>query len=184
MGASLSAIQEHLNQSQEMMRDWAESRRTPFGTRVPKVATPVAAFGFVSTPVAYGTQVNIVPANAPANQDFLVQARPNWYLLICGLILQTAGNGPAPNPGDVSFLIDVDRPLGVTGVGHAEKDYGVVPFTLGDFNFLGPWPTELKHRDGEQLRVKATPIANMGIGLGNFFKAALIGWEWPERGWE
>lgn len=164
------------------MRDWAESRRTPFGTRVPKVALPVAAFASVQVP-AYGTQVNLVPANVPANQDFLVQARPNWYLLICGLILQFSGAGPAPFPGDVQYVIDVDRPLGVSGIGETEKDYSLVEFTIGNFNF-GPFPTELKHRNGEQLRIKATPIANMGTGAGNNFQVGLWGWEWPERGWE
>lgn len=181
--SSAAAIQAELNSAQTMMRDWAESRRTPFGSRVPKVALPVAAFGFVQVP-AYGTQVNIVPANVPANQDFLYRVKPNWYALICGLILQYSGAGPAPLPGDVSYVIDVDRPLGVSGIGETEKDYNGVPFTLGNFNFGLVWPTEFKHKNGETLRVKATPIVNMGTGAGNFFQVALIGWEWPERGWE
>lgn len=178
-----SAGQASLNSIQGLMRDWAYSRRTPFGTVIPKTALPISAFAFAEVP-AYGTQANLVPANAPAAQDYMYQAKPNWYAIICGLILQFTGTGPAPNPGDVSFVIDVDRPLGVTGVGHAEKDYGLVPFVLGAFNQGYPWPTELKHRDGEILRVKATPVVNMGTGAGNFFQVALIGWEWPERGWE
>lgn len=183
MGASTASILADLSQQQTMMRDWAESRRTPFGTRVPKTALPIAAFGFVQVP-AFGTQANIVPAGANPGQDFMYEAKPNWYALICGIVLQFAGAGPAPLPGDVQYVIDVDRPLGVTGIGHAEKDYNVIPFTLGAFTTGYPWPTELKHRNGEQLRIKATAIVNMGTGLGNFFQAALIGWEWPEKGWE
>jgi hypothetical protein len=182
MGSN-TALQAELTSAQTMMRDWAESRRTPFGTRVPKIALPVAAFGFIQVP-AFGTQANILPASVPANQDYIYKVKPNWYALICGLILQFTGTGSAPNPGDLSYTIDVDRPLGVSGVGYTEKDYNAVPFLLGSFTLGFPWPTEFKHKNGEELRIKATAIANMGTGAGNFFQAALLGWEWPERGWE
>jgi hypothetical protein len=166
-----------------LMNAWAEQRQTPFGVVVPKIALKVNAYGVAQVP-AYGTQVNIVGTNQPANQDYLVQARPNWYLLLCGVVLGFQGQGPAPNPNDVQFTIDVDRPLGATQVGYSEKDFGLVTTTLPLPGISTIEPIEFKHRNGERIRVKATPIANMGTGLGNFFSVALYGYEWPERGFE
>jgi hypothetical protein len=177
MAASSVAIhgqQQHVDlvKLQSMIRDFAEARRTPFGTVVPKIAVPVFAFGQAQVP-AYGTQVVLATYTT----------RSNWVSLISGLVLQFTGTGPAPQPTDATFVVDVDRPLGLTE-GYAEKDYGGVPFTLGNFT-LGPvWPVEFRHNNGEVLRIKATANANMGTGVGNFFVGALVGWEWPEQGWE
>jgi hypothetical protein len=160
-----------LVQMQKMIRDFAEARRTPFGTVVPKIAVPVFAFGQAQVP-AYGTQALIATYTT----------RANWVSLICGLVLQYTGAGPAPNPTDVTYVVDVDRPLGTTE-GYSEKDFGAFPWTLGSFTNL-VWPVEFRHNNGEVLRIKATPNANMGIGVGNFFVGALVGFEWPEQGWE
>jgi len=163
-----------LVQVQELMRDWADARRLPFGIPVPKTAVPVTAMGFAAIPAAFGTQVLVVT----------YQARPAWYALLTGIVLQFAGTGPAPRPGDVRYVIDIDRPLGDTVSGYDEKDYAAVPFLLGS-QVTGPiWPVEFHHENGETVRIKATAVANMGHGAGNFFVAALVGYEWPKQGFE
>ena len=158
---------------QDMQRVLAESRQTPFGLRIPKWAIPVTAIGSVEVP-AYGTPVAIAQ----------YQAKANWYLVICGLVLSFQGSGTAPNPGDVSFVVDVDRPAGDFTAGYVEKDYGNIPIPLGSFTQGWNWPVEFRHSNGEIVRIKGTPVANMGTGAGNFFVGCLLGFEWPQQGYE
>ena len=170
MSASATSLQD----VHEQLRDWGETRRSPYGLPIPRQALPVTRFGS-ATGLVYGTQALLLT----------FQARPNWFFLACGIVLGFQGGGNAPNPGDVSYTIDIDVALGsVSGAGYAEKDYGNVPFPLGNVTIGPVWPVEFKHRNGETIRIKGTPIANMGIGAGNFLTAVLLGWEWPEEGWE
>ena len=159
---------------QEMQRVLAESRQTPFGVKVPKWAEPVTRTGYVVVPAAYGTQVQITSH----------QAKANWYAVMFGIVLQFQGGGPAPNPGDVLFNVDIDRPAGDNTAGYIEKDYGSIPFLLGNFTAGPLWPCEFRYSNGETLRIKATPVANMGLDVGNWFVAGLIGFEWPQQGYE
>jgi len=125
---------------------------------------PVTVVGFILTP-GMGLQGEIL--------EYTVKA--NWLSLIEGILLGFTG---APlNPGDATFTVDIDRPLGVTSSGYSEKDYGSFPFAVGDF-IRGPlWPCHFRHRNKETIRVKVTD--NIGVGAG-VFQAALVGWEWPE----
>ena len=164
-----------LRRDQENMRDLAGMRSTPFGVVVPKYATPVTAIGFVAVPAAYGTQAQVVQ----------VQTKADYYAIICALVfgfVSTGGAGPAPFPGDVTFMVDVDRPVGSLE-GYPEKDYGAQPMLLGSLNGF-PWPCDFRIENGEILRIKATPVANMGLGPGNWFTGALLGYEWPKHGFE
>ena len=160
---------------QEMQRVFAKTRQTPFGVEVPKFAIPLTVIGYELV-AAYGT----------ANQVQLAQyqAKANWYAVICGLVLQFMGTGPAPNPGDAIFTVDVDRPVGDYTAGYTEKNYGAVPILLGNFTNGWIWPVEWRHSDGEIIRVKAASIANMGVGAGNWFLCAMLGFEWPQQGYE
>lgn len=158
---------------QRLMQAWTKDRRSPWGTPIPKTAVPVTAFGSVVVPVAFGTQAVVTSYTA----------KPNWTALITGLVAQFAGTGPAPNPGDVAFQVDIDKPL-LSQFGYILKDYGAVPFTLGSLTLGPPWPVEWFVRNGETLRLKATPVAAMGLGAGNFFTGVFVGFEWATRGYE
>jgi hypothetical protein len=161
-----SDVLSRVSEQQQLMTDWADSRRLPSGIVIPKTAIPVFKYGFAVAP-AYGTQVQLAQ----------FQTKANWYSLICGIVLQFSGTGQAPNAGDISFVVDVDVPLGEFG--ETEKDYNGVPFVLGTFAPGEPWPCEFRHNDGEILRIKATPVANMSTGAGNNLVGAFLGWEWP-----
>jgi len=170
-----SAPAQLFEQSQQMASRFSMYRQTQSGLIIPKSATPVFRYGFSVVP-AYGTQVQLVEYDIPVGM----------FSLVCGIVLQFAGTGPAPNPGDVSFTVDIDKPLGSAAtVGYTEIDYASVPFLLGSFVYY-PWQCEFRHQDGETIRIKATPVANMGTGAGNFLLGALLGFEWPKgsRGYE
>lgn len=162
-----------LVQLQQLMNAWADTRRTPWGIEIPKFATPVTVFGTAAVPVAYGTQVLVLQ----------YQVKANFFAFLSGVVLGTDAS-PQPNAGDISWTIDVDRPLGDQVSGYAEKDYGAVPVNLGDFVGGPVWPVEFKHQDGEIIRIKATAVQNMGVGGANVFKACLIGFDWPMQGIE
>ena len=169
----MSAVIAGLQDVQREARDWASSRRSPFGLPIPRVALPVTVFGSAVLTGGYNTQVLLLT----------FQAKANWFFLATGIVLSFAGAGNAPIPGDVRYTIDVDRPLGET-TGYVEKNYNNVPFPLGSLQFGPQWPVEFRHRNLETVRIKGTPLANMGIGAANFLTAALVGWEWPEGGFE
>lgn len=163
-----------LSVPQSLMRAFTPGRMLPSGLVIPKGAVPVTKLGFAVVPAAYGT-----PALLTA-----YQVKANWYAVICGLVLQFQGTGPAPGLGDVSYTVDIDRPLNDFTAGYTEKDYGSVQFALGTFVGGPPWPVEFRHSNGETIRVKGTPVANMGLGAGNFLIGCLLGFEWPQEGFE
>ena len=156
--------------SQEQMQiALAEARKTPFGLRIPKSAVPVTSIGYAEA-AAYGTQALLTT----------YQAKSGYVLLITGIVLQFQGNGQAPNPGDVNFTVDIDRALGDTTGGYTEKDYGAIPILLGSFTQGWVWPCEFRHVNNEIIRIKGTPVANMGVGAGNSLIGCLLGFEWPQ----
>lgn len=154
---------------QKNMQAWAGDY-TPPTKKVPIHAVPLNILGFVQSP-AYG----------PANQALILTytVRANWACLITHIVLGFAGPAPAPLPGDITWAIDIDRPLG-SQAGYFEKDYGAVQIPLGTFSNL-PWPVNFSHRNNEVIRVKGITNQNVGTGAGSFLTAALLGYEWPEE---
>lgn len=150
------------------------SRRSSMGVAVPRAAVPVTVFGQVVVPAAYGTQALIAQFTCKAN----------YYAAFHGLVVGWSGTGQAPGPGDILFSVDIDRPLGAINTGYPERDYGAVPFSLGSLVPGDPWPVDFRHHNGEVIRIKATAVANVGIGVGNFFTASLLGQTWPQDGSE
>ncbi len=169
-----SSVLSSLSDLQQQASDFASSRRSPFGLPLPRVALPVNKFGFAALTAGYGVEVLLL--------QFPIKA--NWFFLATELVLGFTGTGNAPNAGDVSYTVDIDIPLGgAQGKGYYEKDFQAVPFPLGS-TLQGPWKVEFRHRNRETIRIKGTPVANMGVGASNFLVATLSGWEWPEGGFE
>jgi hypothetical protein len=133
---------------------------------IPKTARPIAVFGYESLGAAvYGTPVEIL--------QYTVKA--NYFALFQAVVFDCIG-GTAPGPGDVTYAIDVDRPVGAT-TGYTERDYGAVPFSLGAFQNGPVWAVEFKHWNQEVIRIKGTPVANVLTSPGTLV-ACLLGWEW------
>jgi len=151
---------------QNNMQAWAGDYAPP-DRKIPIHAVPLNILGFVQSP-AFGIQVTILTYTV----------RANYACLITNVVLQFQGAAPAPLPGDITWAIDIDRPLG-SMAGYFEKDFGNVQIPLGTFANL-PWPVEFRHRNQEVIRVKGTTNQNVGTGPGNFLCAALLGYEWPE----
>jgi len=150
--------------SQQLAHDFQAARTTKYGIPIPRTALPVTILGFIASG-GMAVQVEIL--------EYTVKA--NWFCLIDEILLGFTG---APlNPGDATFTVDIDRPLGVTNSGYSEKDYGAFPFAVGSFTLGRLWWCNFRHRNKETIRVKVTD--NIGVGAG-VFQAALLGWEWPE----
>jgi len=167
---SLAPTADSLVTLQRQMQSWATARRTPTGLVIPPIAIPVNVFAFLQVP-PYGTQGLILS----------YQIRPDWQAVIHGVVMGFQGQGPAPLPGDVTFVADIDRPLGSTA-GYTIKDYDSVQLSIGNITAPPPSPCEWRQRNGETIRVKGTANANMGFGAFNFFVAAIYGHEWPQTG--
>lgn len=150
------------------MLAWAGTKR-PRVDLIPDHAIPVTVLGYAVAPVyGAGNQVQILQ----------YQVRANWACLITSIVFAFQGALPAPLPGDITWCVDIDRPLGSTA-GYFEKDYGQVQLSLGSLQML-PWPVRFRHRNGEIIRVKGYTNQNVSTGAGNFLTAALIGYEWTE----
>jgi len=152
------------------MQSWGGDYAPP-DRKIPIHAIPLNIIGFVASP-AFGA------ANQVTVLTYTVRA--NWACLITNIVLQFQGPAPAPLPGDITWAVDIDRPLG-SQAGYFEKDFGAVGVSLGTFANL-PWPVNFKHRNQEVIRVKGITNQNVATGAGAFLCAALLGFEWPEEG--
>lgn len=168
MSSALFKPRPSLQTVQSNMRDWV-AQQVPEIRRVPEEAIPFAKYGFLQVP-AYGN----------GNLVCFYTVRANWAGLIDHIVLQYQGPAPAPLPGDIQWIIDVDRGFSGIGEGYFERNYGDLRLpSLGTWEI--PWPVAFRHRDNETVRVKAKAIQNVATGPGAFFTAALMGWEWPEN---
>jgi hypothetical protein len=161
----------------EGLQALSATRRSPWGTPIPRSARPVFASGFAVAPdVGPTNQVIVMNYQVPRSQS----------VLICGLVLGYSGGAGAALPGQVLYTVDVDNPFSVPtpGVGFDEKDYNLVPFQLGTFVPGDPWPVEFKHTQNQIIRIKAQTVAGVATGAGNFVYGALIGFQAPPMDWE
>jgi hypothetical protein len=161
-----SMIQNRMQQ----MRDWTESRetRTASGLVIPRSRVSVSLSDAVESPnYGSGNQVEILE----------YQAQAGMVVLFTKVAIAYSGGTPPLATGDFSFSLDIDRPLGTTE-GYSVKDWGDVEQLRGSLVPADLWEHEIMLVDGETLRAKIYTIQNVGTGLGNYFTAGLIGFEW------
>lgn len=165
---------DHLTKVLNELVTYARGRKSVFGVPIPWSAEPVFVWGSVVSPAATGAGSQLVVCSYTVPRGM--------YAMICGVVLGFVG-GAIPNPNDFVYTIDVDTPLGSTDEGYTEKDYAAVGVQLGSLVPCGPWPVEFKHSEEEMIQIKA--FNNSGpAGAGNFLQAALVGFQWPDQGWE
>lgn len=167
-----------LSDALQELQSTSANKRTVFGTPIPWVAKPIFVYGFVTAP-DYGA----------ANRLILCayQVPRGYKAILCGLVLGYVGGGPGALPGQVLFSVDVDNPTAAVvnpQLGYTEKDYASVPFTLGTLSPAEPWPVEFRPDQNETVRIKGQTVSSVATGAGNFLFGALIGFQWPEMGWE
>jgi hypothetical protein len=160
-----------VQQVQQRARDVGAARSIGGPLIIPKSAIPFMALGAVPCP-ALGVQVEVCS----------YQVQPQWFAFVWGVVLQFSG-APLPNPTDVIWSVDVNRPVGETAQGYAEKDFGSIVIPLGS-SVLNPWPVDFRHWSKEVIRIKGTPIANVTPGAPNFVIGILLGHTWPGQEWE
>lgn len=167
-----------LSDALQELQQTAASKRTVFGTPIPWVAKPVFAYGFVVAP-AYGAASRLILCS--------YQVPRGYKALLCGLVAGYVGGGGGALPGQVLFTVDVENPSAAVvnpQIGYTAKDYASVPFALGTLSPAEPWPVEFRPDSNETIRVKGQTVSSVPTGDGNFLFAALIGFQWPEMGWE
>jgi len=173
----VQTAEDRLTQALQEMEKLSRAKRTVFGTPIPWIAEPVFAQGYI-----------VAPAFGAANQVIIAtyQVPRGYSALICGLVLGYVGTGSAALPGQILYTIDVNNPFttGSPFPGYVEKDYGLVPFELGDLVGGPVWPCEFKHDEDETIRIKGQTVAVVPVGAGNFLYGVLLGFQWPTMGWE
>lgn len=175
---SLLSPEEVLTNAIQALEQLAKGKRTVWGTPVPWIAEPVFAYGF-----------QVAPDFGAANQVILTtyQVPRGYTALLCGLVTGYVGGGGGALPGQLLFTVDVDNPSAAVvspAQGYPEKDYYLVPFTLGSLSPAEPWPTEFRHDQGEEVRIKGYTVSGVTTGEGNYLFGALIGFQWSTMGWE
>jgi hypothetical protein len=124
---------------------------------------------------AYATQVQIVEFDVPQ----AMQA------VITHLVCKFDGSGFVQGSGAVTWTVDINRPLGGGGaqLGYSPPDLAVIITQLGDFVSGLPWPIPggIRLSERDQLRMKVTTAAPVGIGAPNYITGIFLGWYWPAR---
>jgi hypothetical protein len=123
------------------------------------------AFGSIVAP-AQGSQAQILQYNVPDSLQYVPTSLVFEFL------------GAAWNPGDFTFVLDVNQPIGSISVqGVPFTGYGSVPFNLGSREI--PWQIQAGENDklksADQVRVKVTNV-NVTPNAPNYFNAVLLGY--------
>jgi hypothetical protein len=124
---------------------------------------------------AYGTQVLVTEFDVP--QAMLA--------VITHLVCKFDGSGFYQGSGAITWVVDINRPLGAGGaqLGYSPPDLSLITTQLGDFINGQPWPLPggIRLSERDQLRFKVTTANPVGIGAPNYITCCFLGWYWPAR---
>ena len=133
---------------------FATGRQTPFGRKVPKFAVPATAIGTV-TGLAYTVQSLITQYTAKAN----------WYLVICGLVIQYTGDGPGRIRGMRRSRLTLIGREAIRRPGRPKRITGRFRSSSAVSRVVQRGGANSGSRTGN-IRLKVLPNANMGVGVG------------------
>jgi len=123
----------------------------------------------------------IVPVAATPTQGLIYTVDEGYLFALERLVViyMTAGAQGNWNPGDATWSLTVDQPVGVVNYqGMNVQGLTNVDVPLGSLQF--PWPLECPEifSPNDTVRIAFTNT-NLNSGAGNYFKSILLGWRWP-----
>ena len=145
----------------------------------PQSAEPVFRVGSVAVP-AYGAEIEVLRYDVPAGLQFA----------FCGIIQLFSGAGFNIGSSDIVWTVDTDSPIGVPAImANPLPGLDQISLPLGGFmglsGSLGGATAFLRFekpfilKPETVLRSKATPVANVSVGVPNYFISVFTGFTWP-----
>lgn len=136
-------------------------------------STRVHQVGVVAAPAA-ATQTLVAQYNVPSGYQFCLQYLTALYI----------GAGFTPGSGDITWVLDVNTPLGVaTTQGYQVNGFqnSLIPYGGYQGGLFAPWQLSKPEILGplDQLRSKITTTVNITPGAPNFFISIFDGLLWP-----
>lgn len=123
----------------------------------------------------YGVQTLVTSFQVPQAMEAVINQ----------ILCKFDGTGFIQGSGSVTWVIDINRPLGAGGaqLGYSPPDFSIIQTQLGDNIQSGPWPVPggIRLSERDTIRFKVTTASPVGIGAPNLITCAFLGWYWPSR---
>lgn len=123
----------------------------------------------------YGVQTLVTSFQVPQAMEAVINS----------ILCKFDGAGFVQGSGAITWVIDINRPLGAGGaqLGYSPPDFSLITTQLGDNIMAGPWPVPggIRLSERDTIRFKVTTAAPVGIGSPNLITCAFLGWYWPSR---
>jgi hypothetical protein len=140
----------------------------------PPEAIPINRRASIVAP-AYGVQTLVTSFQVPQAMEAVINA----------ILCKFDGAGFTQGSGEITWVIDINRPLGAggAGLGYSPPDFSIITTQLGDNIQSGPWPVPggIRLSERDTIRFKVTTGAPVGIGSPNLITCMFLGWYWPSR---
>jgi hypothetical protein len=156
-----------------IMRPDARDLRNNVGGTLAE-AIPINRRASIVAP-AYGVQTLVTSFQVPQAMEAVINA----------ILCKFDGAGFTQGSGEITWVIDINRPLGAggAGLGYSPPDFSIITTQLGDNIQSGPWPVPggIRLSERDTIRFKVTTGAPVGIGSPNLITCMFLGWYWPAR---
>lgn len=123
----------------------------------------------------YGVQTLVTSFQVPQAMEAVINS----------ILCKFDGAGFIQGSGAITWVIDINRPLGAGGaqLGYSPPDFSSITTQLGDNIMAGPWPVPggIRLSERDTIRFKVTTASPVGIGSPNLITCAFLGWYWPSR---
>jgi len=140
----------------------------------PPEAIPINRRATIASP-AYGVQAQVTSFQVPQAMQAVIEK----------IVCKFDGAGFIQGSGTITWVIDINRPLGAGGalLGYSPPDFSSITTQLGDFINGFPWPVPggIRLTERDTIRFKVTTGAPVGIGSPNLVTCMFLGWFWPSR---
>jgi hypothetical protein len=161
--------------ARDLVNNAGNSLANPYNGNFPWVVPPqsaisISARGSVVAP-ANGTQVQICSFTVPQAMEAVIN------FIVCKVQGFTFDEGS----GQITWTVDIDRPLGSTTVGYNPPFFGSITTELGSLQIPFPIPSGIRLSERLTIRLKVTTTAPVPVGAPNYIIGMLIGWYYPTK---